>query len=369
MANILDERGQNKVYNGYYADLQKQNDAKLNYIQKEYDAKVAMDAKYQQYLQREGIGANKASTGDSYRRELAQDALYRRDELSQNRAYNGYYGNIDKQNNSDAQRDVRQSQAYQKQQRLNDDANDKFMVAREKRYQSEMALDTKQAMLYDANQRKQYQSHIDSIVKRENADKLSYDQYLNRLANKYNAEGKANDVANNKYIANLARQDAREAQISAQYQAKTTPQSYQGYVRQIQAAKVHAEEMHQVMLRTNSAQDKLNFATARTGLQSAVRASEAFNASIGIGGDRVGQLNAFMTKFQSHARWIMAGAAIGALVAIPTGALQTLKEVELGMAGIQQVLPQLHADLAKVTKGSEEYLRSFFHCTNSDSKL
>jgi len=165
-----------------------------------------------------------------------------------------------------------------------------------------------------------------------------------------------NNGAETQRTAELRRQKAElESQVNALKTPKTVP-SYQGYTQQISAAKAKTEELYQVMLRTNNAQSKLDFATARTGLMSTIKESNAFNASLGIGIDRAGGLGSLMQKLRSHTNWIIAGGMISAAVGIPMAYISTLKEIEVGMAGISQVLPAVHGNQVALNQVSREFV-------------
>lgn len=55
-------------------------------------------------------------------------------------------------------------------------------------------------------------------------------------------------------------------------------------------------------------------------------------------------MDAFMMKFNSHLRWIVAGGVIAGMIAVPLEIINTIKEIEVAMAGMNQVID--HTKLA-----------------------
>lgn len=58
----------------------------------------------------------------------------------------------------------------------------------------------------------------------------------------------------------------------------------------------------------------------------------------------------FFAKLRSHVSWIASGALLAGAFAIPASAFETINRIEQGMAGMKQVIPELHKDQAALNK-------------------
>lgn len=129
------------------------------------------------------------------------------------------------------------------------------------------------------------------------------------------------------------------------------------YSQQLSKLSLEAQGFYQTWQKTKDVNDKLKFDDKVSSFRKLRDESDAFSKSLtGTLEKQTGYLGSFMQKFRSHFNWIVAGAALGSLFAIPLEALSNLKEIEQGMAGMKQVIPELHDNQEQLNKSTIEFL-------------
>jgi len=167
----------------------------------------------------------------------------------------------------------------------------------------------------------------------------------------------ATERTNVKAIADAEKLALANSKVnSAGLQEQMKPQSFQGYAQQVKAAQTHVESMHQAMVKLDTEQNRVNFAKAKDGLQAADAAMQKFSADMGIGAEKASYLGSFMQKFRSHFNWMLSGMVLNAFISIPSEYIKTLSEIEVGMAGIAQVLPDVHGNQTALNQVSREFV-------------
>lgn len=110
------------------------------------------------------------------------------------------------------------------------------------------------------------------------------------------------------------------------------------YAQQLRNAAFEAQRLHQVMLATGSAQDRLNFNNAVTQFRKLTETSQDFNKQLGIANQRAGYLGSLGQKIRSHFNWILAGSLLAAFAAIPAAVENITRETEVLGLKIKQNL-------------------------------
>lgn len=110
------------------------------------------------------------------------------------------------------------------------------------------------------------------------------------------------------------------------------------YAQQLRNAALEAQRLHQVMLATGSAQDRLNFNNAVTQFRKLTETSQDFNKQLGIANQRAGYLGSLGQKIRSHFNWILAGSLLAAFAAIPAAVENITRETEVLGLKIKQNL-------------------------------
>jgi TP901 family phage tail tape measure protein len=173
--------------------------------------------------------------------------------------------------------------------------------------------------------------------KQELSQTRQYEKYQQQMSN---LKGQQNAQSSKQmYIDEGTQGKSFSKQMQQQMQLPTPLSAPQNYAQGISTARAEAERLHQVMQQVGTTQSKLDFANARTGLHDAVRASDAFNVSIE---KSTGIWDGFGRRVKSHLEWLVSGATIMGAIAVPAMFAKTIADVDLAMASMKQVMPELH---------------------------
>lgn len=121
-------------------------------------------------------------------------------------------------------------------------------------------------------------------------------------------------------------------------QKKAIP-SFVSYQQQLHELNTQAQKLHQTMRNENPkqyAKDLAEIQVKAKALKNEMASMPNLLANSGM--------DAFMMKFNSHLRWIVAGGVIAGMIAVPLEIINTIKEIEVAMAGMNQVID--HTKLA-----------------------
>lgn len=136
---------------------------------------------------------------------------------------------------------------------------------------------------------------------------------------------------------------------------------YNGYLSsitpQVQSIRTFRQELdelaraRQLAWRSGNMAD---FSRYHSDLQRVTAQQRQFNREIGNGTTYLGS---FAQKFRSHMNWILAGGIIGAAIGLPVAIVNTLKEIESDMAGMNQVIDhtKLNAEAAAIGVDKHTY--------------
>jgi TP901 family phage tail tape measure protein len=117
--------------------------------------------------------------------------------------------------------------------------------------------------------------------------------------------------------------------------------AYQRFRQELNKARESAENMFHSFKRTNSEADKIRFEKARTELMRLNHQAEEFNKQISKAARTELTLGNIIKRAKEAANWKIGNAIENAIVDTPFEAFHDIKEYELAMAGVTQVLPKL----------------------------
>jgi phage tail tape measure protein, TP901 family, core region len=121
-----------------------------------------------------------------------------------------------------------------------------------------------------------------------------------------------------------------------------------------------AQKYYTTMVRSKDAEEKLaaskGFSEKKLQLQQLTTDLDGFNKAMGTAAQKADYLGSFMQKFRSHFNWMVTGLVLGATFAIPVELIQSIKEVEQGMAGMQQVNKGLHSSQEALNEQTMKFI-------------
>lgn len=116
-----------------------------------------------------------------------------------------------------------------------------------------------------------------------------------------------------------------------------------------------AQESYLRFLKTKQVADKITFTTAISQLRNMNEQAEKFERTIGQSKRDIFDPNNLKEKIRMRAGWITTGAIENTVVNSFSDTLQKVSEFELAMAGVQQVLPYIEKNQARVNQQFSEF--------------
>jgi TP901 family phage tail tape measure protein len=179
---------------------------------------------------------------------------------------------------------------------------------------------------YYADQEKSIKSNSDNIRRQMEAN-VRLEEQTSALRSKQNAESDRQRIKDEESVRRT-----RTEQLRSQMQ----PTSYSS---QISEARAKAEQLFQAMQKNNTEANRLNFTNARRDLQGLVATNEKFNNSITASSTI---FDGFGRRVRSHLEWMTSGMLIAGVIGVPVALAKTISDVDLAMASMKQVMPDLH---------------------------
>ena len=162
------------------------------------------------------------------------------------------------------------------------------------------------------------------------------------------------------YESNVRQKLAQVADKQAVVNSVGTVGSQASYAKQMSTLSANIEEQYRAFKRDSLDPSKSADALAKytkeldkytKGMSVAKAEQEAFSKSIGT---YTGQWERMRARVESHATWIMAGGLIGAAIAIPGAALDSIVRMDKAMAGMNQVMDHTNTAANAASKGISE---------------
>lgn len=347
MANLLDNRSQNKAYNAYYGDMAKSINAELNATDKVMDAYKASQIKTQNDIAeakaRINVAANAKYYTDQAKQSQENSDNIRKQMETRVKLENDTTNLIGKQN-------ANASRQYWKDQET-------LIKQRSSQMQGWLQGQAKVDNPKESKQETINSTQYTDGIKQVKQNILAIDRQIFEQLQK-------NNGAETQRTAELRRQKSElESQLKAlktpKIETTPVPQSYAQQISslQSQARQAHAEFRAGTKTLQEYNAEYLRLNVKATGLGNWTRESNDEISKMGKGFTGLNSnMEYFFAKFRSHVAWIITGGAIGAMVAMPTQMISRISEMEVGMAGVRQVLPDIEHDQAKVNEEAQKFI-------------
>ena len=141
------------------------------------------------------------------------------------------------------------------------------------------------------------------------------------------------------------------SEISQGYASMSGTQA--SYAKQMSSMNASIEQQFQLLRQGSIGQAEYAMSLDKytKGMSVAKAEQEAFSKSIGT---YTGQWERMRARVESHASWIIAGGLIGAAIAIPGAALDSIVRMDNAMAGMNQVMDHTNTAAVAAGKGISE---------------
>ena len=183
---------------------------------------------------------------------------------------------------------------------------------------------------------------------RQNIARQADEQAARELANRQKVLDYESTVRQK--LAKVQEQQAAKQSYSSSI---GTTGSQASYAKQMSSLSASIEEQYRAFQRgaIGPAEYAMSLDKYTKGMSVAKAEQEAFSKSIGT---YTGQWERMRARVESHASWIIAGGLIGAAIAIPGAALDSIIRMDNAMAGMNQVMDHTHTAANAASKGISE---------------